>query len=72
MAYKTEIKFTVYSPEPLTYEKDLAGIVWSIDAGDSIGDWTITETSEVDGEQLRKELIAIGNDGDFFDAEDED
>ena len=73
-AHKTVIEVTLYSDTQLDMsigEVDLWDELrtWMGDAvdGDKIGDWKITENSIIEGDALRAELVAIGNDGSFFD-----
>lgn len=42
----------------------------SIDTGEDIGQFEHTSTEEVPAEQVKSELLAIGNDGTFFDSLD--
>lgn len=49
---------------------DLDVLANSIDTGEDIGQFEHTSTEEVPAEQVKQELLAIGNDGTFFDSLD--
>lgn len=55
------------SDEPVD---DLNVLADSIDTGEDIGQFEHTSTEEVSAEQVKQELLAIGNDGTFFDLLD--
>lgn len=48
-------------------EWDLSAIEAAISDGDCIGTYSHEETQEVPASEVKMELIAIGNDGTFFD-----
>lgn len=69
-AKRTDITLTVYSPtdeDPNTV--DLSDIAELITTGGWIGGWNIDKQVDVEGEELRKGLLSIGNDGTFFDED---
>jgi len=49
---------------------DLSVLADSIDSGEDIGQFEHTSTEEVPAEQVEQELLAICNDGTFFDSLD--
>ena len=74
LAHKTTITVTVFSREPIVIPSDghdlydpLLGIIHEMTEGDMIGDWTVSGATTVEGEDLRAQLVSIGNDGGFFD-----
>ena len=75
-AYRTEIKIVVYSNEPLPDDwpaidlwEPVSTLIYEMTEGDMIGDWSMGPSAPIEGDELRRELIAIGNDGDFFETE---
>lgn len=68
--YKSTIKLVVLTEdEPLDPDLTLTGIDYEISEGPAIGGWGIEEVEELtDPERIRQELIAIDNDGTFFDS----
>lgn len=68
--YKTVIVVTVLSDVPL--EGDLADIAREIDTGDSIGHVEMGSHQLVQYYDVKPMLLAMGNDGTFFDYLDED
>jgi len=61
-----------FVPEGETGDDDpfsLLGINYAITSGDCIGDVERLESSIVPSQDVEKELIAIGNDGTFFNRE---
>jgi hypothetical protein len=73
--HKTTITVTIFSRDRLELASSGDSELWeqvegwihdSVE-GDKIGDWGITAQETVQGDQLKAELVAIGNDGDFFD-----
>ena len=72
--YKHTIQVTVlsnYSNPASVFGKDwgLADVAHEIDEGDAIGSTEVTKTEKIEGAvAIRKELLAIGNDGSFFDS----
>jgi hypothetical protein len=70
--YKHTIVVTVLSSHEST--EDTFGSEWSlsdvhdtITSGDSIGSVHHQSTTKIDCSEIRSELLAIGNDGSFFD-----
>jgi hypothetical protein len=71
--WQTVIKVTVLSEDgPIGDDVDLAGINYAISEGDCIGEVEITSRQRMDPRWVRRKLVAIGNDGTFFDSEDDD
>lgn len=70
--HKTTVTVTVYSREPIPDARDIADILREMDDGEYIGGSKITDRNEIAYEDARAELIAIGNDGSFFDLWGED
>lgn len=72
--YKTELRVIVFSEEPLDFNfVSLEDLAASIHTGDNIGDVTIVSRSEItDPGVVRDELLAIGNDGEFFQHDEDD
>ena len=67
---KTVIEFTVYHrdfDDPASM--DLADVISECDTGSMIGQVTDVKESTVPDGNVVDELIAIGNDGSFFDEE---
>jgi hypothetical protein len=76
MIYKTQFKITVLSEEwPFGLEGgdndpfDLLAINYAIVEGDCIGSVEKLGSSIVPENEVNKELLAIGNDGTFFNRE---
>ena len=61
-----------YNPPLASGEDDdgLESMIYDITEGDSIGIVRKLGAEELEPEQLRAELLAMGNDGDFFNEED--
>jgi hypothetical protein len=78
--WRTKIEVVVYSRDSLKEppgedEYGFSFLGWvaeEIDTGDKIGDYNVTSEEQITMEEARKELIEIGNDGDFFDDDMED
>jgi hypothetical protein len=68
---KTVYVFTVLHPadEPML---DLADALQRAFDGDSVGMVTGEETTPVPADEVSQELVKLGNDGTFFDDEDEE
>lgn len=65
MAVKNTLTLVVYSPGDIDH-LDINDIVLQMDDGVLVGS-VVSQTSEVvEGDALREGLIAIGNDGTFF------
>lgn len=47
----------------------LLDVAYTIDEGDWIGDYTVTQMDEVPQDKVNAELLELGNDGTFFQAE---
>lgn len=73
-AYKSTITLTVFSDTPLAAWQvaDLGYLVDEIDTGLMVGNATLDSEEEVSGDTLRTGLVAIGNDGSFFDSDEEE
>lgn len=77
-AYRTTIQLVVYSDTPIHVDpfagegdmyEPLSALIYDVTEGDKIGDWSVTEQdAPVEGDALVTELVAIGNDGRFFDS----
>lgn len=68
--YKHTYKITIFAPRELG-PVDLATIDYLMSDGDCVGDVELVSVEEREhGYLLRDELLAIGNDGTFFDTED--
>jgi hypothetical protein len=66
--YKTTFTVTVFSQDtPAVDLESLSAIEYAITEGDCIGDLAVASVEEVPEDTLRDELVAIGNDGTFFD-----
>lgn len=67
---KTTITFTVLhlSDEPLP--ADLEAVLEATDYGNAVGLETKRETTEIPDDDVQTELLALGNDGEFFDEGD--
>lgn len=77
-AVKNTITITVYTREPVeddTSEAEgfplLSQVIYEMTYGDAVGSYEITSSEPIEGDSLRQGLIAIGNDGGFFDDEDD-
>lgn len=79
--YETKVEITVYSRGPIdrdppgkdAYGRTLLGdILEGMTDGDLVGDWNVGESVPVPPNEVRDRLEAIGNDGDFFDEEEDD
>lgn len=75
--FRTKVEVTLYSRGPLDQDigevemwTQLSGWIDDANDGDMIGDWRVTDSQPVEGDQLRLELVEIGNDGAFFDELD--
>lgn len=70
--YKHVVHVVVFSEHP-TLEETLGDdwclqdVDWAITDGDCIGNVTHESTEPVPADRLHEELMAIGNDGTFFD-----
>lgn len=72
---KHTITVTVLTPEQDTLDHfiSMADIVREYEDGEFIGDFKITKVEEIEGkENIERELHAIGNDGSFFEFDEED
>lgn len=68
--YKNTITLVILSKdEPYNPDgmKDLNDIAYDLSDGDIIGTWWTESNEVVPEDRVRDELIAVGNDGDFFD-----
>lgn len=71
--YKHTITLTFLSEEDWTQRINdegwaLSEIAEEITTGDCIGDWSLDKVEQVEAGNLFDELVAIGNDGTFFDS----
>jgi hypothetical protein len=66
--YRTVIQVEVLSEYPLNemFQNDLAAIAYAISEGDCSGEVTVTDSSELTGEEVAEALIAQGSDPGFF------
>jgi hypothetical protein len=76
-AVKNTITITIYTEEPLVDNLDeaegfpfLDAAIYEMTYGSAVGSYEIGEPQVVEGEALRDGLIAIGNDGTFFEDAD--
>jgi hypothetical protein len=69
--YKTIITVTVLSDTPLEFD-DLAELEHAISYGDCVGMHEVGTHQVVDPQCVSTELLALGNDGTFFDSLDEE
>jgi hypothetical protein len=71
--YKTTLVVTIlseHSPENIEHFS-LADVDEWIDTGDAIGNFKLTKCDLItDKKTIQKELLALGNDGSFFDSLD--
>lgn len=70
---KTIIQVTVLTNEPFV---DAIGDSFTLDQvhylineGHAVGDYHVVSTQEITKDEMRKELLNAGNDGEFFDEE---
>jgi hypothetical protein len=63
---KDTIVLTVLRPDSVPLPDTLEGIGEFIDSGDGIGSFTVTHSTNVRENAVREELLAVGNDGSFF------
>lgn len=74
MIVKTVVTLTILrEAETLDAASDigymgLLDVAYMIDEGDWIGDYTVTQMDEVPQDKVEAELIALNNDGTFFQA----
>lgn len=70
--WQTVIKVTVLSEDgPIGDDVELKHIDYLISEGDCIGEVEIQSRQRMDPRWVRRKLLAIGNDGTFFDTEDD-
>jgi hypothetical protein len=71
--YKNVFTLIVYSEGyPLTKNWDVDDITYELDSGAMIGYTELLSTEKVPPERIKEDLMAIGNDGTFFqDTEEE-
>jgi len=70
--YKTLFTITVLSPDaPISPDADLEQIAYAINEGDCLGQLERHQPTEVPVEKIRAESRALGNDGGFFDHDDD-
>jgi len=50
----------------------LGDLGYMIEEGDGVGDYVITHMDEVPQDKVHAELLELGNDGTFFQSEDEE
>lgn len=72
--HKTTIEVVIFSRDPLVIPPEgddmydpILGWMQDCIEGDKIGDWNITGATTVEGDDLRAQLVSIGNGGSFFD-----
>lgn len=65
--HKRVVTVTVFSEDEMGADVDLIEIAHQINEGDWIGQISVGDDQVVEGKrEIRKELLAIGNDGEFF------
>ena len=71
---KSTMTFTFLHPAgAVVADMTVADVFEQCEEGDFIGDWsTPVETQDVPADQVRAELLALGNDGHFFETQFED
>ncbi len=72
--YKTILRVTIYSQDPSPVESaGLEELGRAIDTGDDIGDVVVlSRRTLTDPKQIRSELLSIGNDGMFFQPDEDE
>jgi hypothetical protein len=69
--YKHVFTLIVYSEgDPLNNEWDMDDIMYEMDTGCLIGYTKLESVEAVPPERVKEDLLAIGNDGTFFDDEE--
>jgi hypothetical protein len=68
---KTKVLVTVLSEDVPPEFDSLEELARFIDYGDGIGQYSVESHEEVPADKVEEELIAIGNDGTFFDVPEE-
>ena len=67
---KTTVTFTVLHQEDEPLPSDLSDILYECNEGNAVGWETSRDTVPVPPEKVAEELVALGNDGEFFADED--
>lgn len=71
--FKTTFTITVLTEDsPVSDGVNIIDVVRDFTDGDSIGDVQRTSANEVPADKIKDELLAIGNDGTFFNLGDEE
>ena len=65
--YKHTLRVTILSKHEELPDRDLDALWEECTDGEFIGDWKQTSVLALSEEDAKDELIAIGNDGTFFD-----
>lgn len=69
---KTTLTFTVLHRSDQPLSRDIGEILEETDTGHAVGWETNRVTVSVPANKVRDELLALGNDGEFFDDDDDD
>jgi hypothetical protein len=69
---KTTVTITALHRSDELLPEDLTALLYQLDEGNAVGLETARATAAVPDEAVRDELLALGNDGDFFDIADWD
>lgn len=69
---RTLIMLTVLHPTDQPLPENLAIVLEEMDTGNAVGAETGRVTHELPADQVGFELIALGNDGDFFKGDEDD
>lgn len=64
---KTTIMITILHPADEKLPYDLSAVLEEMDNGWAVGQETSRDVQSVPDEHVRRELNALGNDGEFFD-----
>lgn len=71
--FKTTFTVTVLSEDaPVSSDMEMIDLIREMDSGDLIGQVDLTSADEVPLDKIEDELLAIGNDGTFFNLGDEE
>jgi hypothetical protein len=63
---KDTIVVTILRPADIPLPDTLEGMGEFIDSGDGVGSFTVSTSTDVPANAVREELLAVGNDGSFF------
>jgi len=71
--FKTVFTVTVLSEDmPISPDTDMEDVLNYINTGDGIGQVELASADSIPADKIEAELLAIGNDGTFFNMGDED